>query len=174
MISPCLPSAILQNLQFPHLLPFELKQYREFSPPQGHRIQYIPLYSPTYFPGWPGVRTKTVLKINWSVKTQWHERMEVARFGLWASDKITRGALFFSLVKFSPAQATFERVLTPTFWKIFACENRNPGRESFALWSGIRDLESGQVPLFQYFSLVTKNPESSTWNLESMVWKPES
>ena len=26
---------------------------------------------------------KTVLKINWSVKTPWHKRMEVARYGLW-------------------------------------------------------------------------------------------
>ena len=32
-----------------------LKQCREFSPPQGQRIQSIPLYSPTYPPGWPGV-----------------------------------------------------------------------------------------------------------------------
>ena len=32
-----------------------LKQCREFSPPQGKRIQSIPLYSPTYPPGWPGV-----------------------------------------------------------------------------------------------------------------------
>ena len=30
---------------------------------------------------------KTVLKINWSVKTPWHERMEVARSGLWAPDQ---------------------------------------------------------------------------------------
>ena len=28
------------------------------------------------------ILVKTVLKINWSVKTQWHERMEVARSGL--------------------------------------------------------------------------------------------
>ena len=30
------------------------------------------------------IRAKTVLKINWSVKTPWHERMEVARSWLWA------------------------------------------------------------------------------------------
>ena len=30
---------------------------------------------------------KTVLKINWSVKMPWHERMEVARSGLWAPDQ---------------------------------------------------------------------------------------
>ena len=30
---------------------------------------------------------QTVLKINWSVKTPWHERMEVARSELWAPDK---------------------------------------------------------------------------------------
>ena len=42
--SAWLPSAILQNLQFPTLFP-----------PQGQRIQSIPLYSPTYSPGWPGV-----------------------------------------------------------------------------------------------------------------------
>ena len=30
---------------------------------------------------------KTVLKINWSVKTPWDERMEVARSGLWAPEQ---------------------------------------------------------------------------------------
>ena len=33
------------------------------------------------------IRAKTVLKINWSVKTPWHERMEVASSELWAPDK---------------------------------------------------------------------------------------
>ena len=37
----------------PTLFPSNLKQCREFSPPQGQRIQSIPLYSPTYSPGWP-------------------------------------------------------------------------------------------------------------------------
>ena len=32
-----------------------LKQCREFSPPHGQRIQFIPLYSLAYPPGWPGV-----------------------------------------------------------------------------------------------------------------------
>ena len=30
------------------------------------------------------IRAKNVLKVNWSVKTPWHERMEVAQSGLWA------------------------------------------------------------------------------------------
>ena len=29
------------------------------------------------------IHAKTVLKINWSVKTPWYKRMEVARYGLW-------------------------------------------------------------------------------------------
>ena len=32
------------------------------------------------------LHAKTVLKINWSVKTPWHEYMEVARSRLWAPD----------------------------------------------------------------------------------------
>ena len=39
---------------------------------------------------------KTVLKINWSVKTPWHERMEVARSGLWAPDNYCVPELYSS------------------------------------------------------------------------------
>ena len=46
---------ILQNFEFPHPFPSNSKQCREFSPAQGQRSQFIPLYSPTYSPGWPGV-----------------------------------------------------------------------------------------------------------------------
>ena len=55
LISPWLASVILQNFEFPHLFPSNSKQCREFSPAQGQRSQFIPLYSPTYSPGWPGV-----------------------------------------------------------------------------------------------------------------------
>ena len=55
LISPWLASVILQNFEFPHTFPSNPKQCREFSPAQGHRRQFIPLYSPTYSPGWPGV-----------------------------------------------------------------------------------------------------------------------
>ena len=54
VISPWLPSAILQNLQFPTIFPSNLKQCHESSPPQVQRIQSIPLFSLTYSPGWPG------------------------------------------------------------------------------------------------------------------------
>ena len=46
---------ILQNFEFPHPFPSNSKQCREFSPAQGQRSQFIPLYSPTYSRGWPGV-----------------------------------------------------------------------------------------------------------------------
>ena len=46
---------ILQNFEFPHPFPSNSKQRREFSPAQGQRSQFMPLYSPTYSPGWPGV-----------------------------------------------------------------------------------------------------------------------
>ena len=55
LISPWLASVILQNFEFPHPFPSNSKQCREFSPAQGQRSQFIPLYSPTYSPGWPGV-----------------------------------------------------------------------------------------------------------------------
>ena len=55
LISPWLASVILQNFEFPHPFPSNSKQCREFSPAQGQRSQSIPLYSPTYSPGWPGV-----------------------------------------------------------------------------------------------------------------------
>ena len=55
LISPLLASVILQNFEFPHPFPSNSKQCREFSPAQGQRSQFIPLYSPTYSPGWPGV-----------------------------------------------------------------------------------------------------------------------
>ena len=55
LIPPWLASVILQNFEFPHPFPSNSKQCREFSPAQGQRSQFIPLYSPTYFPGWPGV-----------------------------------------------------------------------------------------------------------------------
>ena len=46
---------ILQNFEFPHPFPSNSTQCREFSPAQGQRSQFIPLYSSTYSPGWPGV-----------------------------------------------------------------------------------------------------------------------
>ena len=55
LISPWLASVILQNFELPHPFPSNSKQCREFSPAQGQRSQFIPLYSPTYSPGWPGV-----------------------------------------------------------------------------------------------------------------------
>ena len=55
LISPWLASVILQNFEFPHPFPSNSKQCREFSPAQGQRSQFIPLYSPTYSPCWPGV-----------------------------------------------------------------------------------------------------------------------
>ena len=55
LISPWLASVIFQNFEFPHPFSSNSKQCREFSPAQGQRSQFIPLYSPTYSPGWPGV-----------------------------------------------------------------------------------------------------------------------
>ena len=55
LISPWLASVILQNFEFPHPFPSNSKQCREFSLAQGQRSQFIPLYSPTHSPGWPGV-----------------------------------------------------------------------------------------------------------------------
>ena len=43
-----LPSATLQNFEFPNPSPLNLKQCRVFSPPQGQRIRSIPLYSTAY------------------------------------------------------------------------------------------------------------------------------
>ena len=75
LISPWLASVILQNFEFPHPFPSNSKQCREFSPAQGQRSQFIPLYSPTYSPGWPGVLpqgqaddmciTSAITKIGW-------------------------------------------------------------------------------------------------------------
>ena len=55
LISPWLAPVILQNFEFLHPFPSNSKQCRELSPAQGQRGQFIPLYSPTYSPGWPGV-----------------------------------------------------------------------------------------------------------------------
>ena len=55
LISPWLASVLLQNFEIPHPFPSNSKQRHEFSPVQGQRSQFIPLYSPTYSPGWPGV-----------------------------------------------------------------------------------------------------------------------
>ena len=46
---------ILQNFEFPHPFSSNSKQYRKFFPQHGQRSQFIPLYSPTYSPGWPVV-----------------------------------------------------------------------------------------------------------------------
>ena len=174
MISPCLPSAILQNLQFPHLLPFELiKKISWIFPSPGAEN---PIYPPVFAEIFPWLargshenRSKNKL-VREKTLTRTHGSY---RFGLWASDKITRGALFFI-----PRQI-FTRV--GYFWK----SSNSKVLENFCFWEPesrpgefcfmIRNTWSGiQVALFHSFSLVTKNPESSTWNLESLVWKPES
>ena len=55
LISPWLESVNFTRFRIPHPFPSNSTQCREFSPAQGQRSQFIPLYSPTYSPGWPGV-----------------------------------------------------------------------------------------------------------------------
>ena len=140
MISPCLPSAILQNLQFPHLLPFELiKTISWIFPSPGAEN---PIYPPVFAEIFPWLargshenRSKNKL-VREKTLTRTHGSY---RFGLWASDKITRGAVFFIPRQIFTRVGYFWKSSNSKVWKIFAFEKRNPGRESFALWSGIRD-----------------------------------
>ena len=55
LISPWLASVNFTKFRIPPPLSFELKTMSRIFPAQGQRSQFIPLYSPTYSPGWPGV-----------------------------------------------------------------------------------------------------------------------
>ena len=96
------------------------------------------------------------LKVSWIPPTMGHFRVPPTltfKMRLGAQPFLWKWVLFaweWKMISISKAEHL------PSFW------NRGLGE----LWNGL--LESGiQVPL-------TKNPESSTWNLQSMAWNPES